>query len=107
MHSAPWYRSFLALTLAIQAMSADATGPAMPVPGSLGFDWAHPQTARCTPIGEKIIGKFRSCTYQSAGGFDGATATHTCPLPGRIEYLVFKNRTLCEAQLGMMKANAP
>ncbi|WP_242111674.1 hypothetical protein [Luteimonas aquatica] len=97
----------LAALAALPALAA--SGPAVqPPPGSYGFDWLHPGSARCTLIGPALSVSFRSCVHSPEGGFTGEkVSAYTCSVNDQIEYQIFAGRDACQAQLEAMRANGP
>lgn len=77
------------------------------VVGGDGFDWLHPNSARCIKITQPLSKKFRPCEYRQVAGFDGQTASYSCKVNEQVEYLVFKDSKVCQQQLEVMQANAP
>ena len=83
---------------------AQTKGPAV---GTFGFDWLRPNSARCQPVAEPLLKRFRQCEYRSTGAFGLSDPVHVCRVDERSEYMVFATKTACDNNLETMKANAP
>lgn len=75
--------------------------------GNYGFDWLHPESARCTKIGPKLRARFQRCKHFAEGGFTATVPGYICEVNDDIEYQVFADLATCQKQLETMQANAP
>lgn len=89
------------------ASSSFAVEPVALSAGNYGFDWLHPESARCAKIGPKLRARFQRCKHAAEGGFTGTVPAYLCEVNDDIEYMVFTDRALCQEQLETMQANAP
>lgn len=89
------------------ASSSLAVEPVALSAGNYGFDWLHPESARCTKIGPKLRARFQRCKHSAEGGFTGTVPSYLCEVNDDIEYMVFTDLATCQKQLETMQANAP
>lgn len=87
--------------------SSIAVEPVALSAGKYGFDWLHPESARCTKIGPKLRARFQRCKHSAEGGFTGTVPSYLCEVNDDIEYMVFTDLATCQKQLETMQANAP
>ncbi len=87
--------------------SSIAVEPVALSAGKYGFDWLHPESARCVKIGPKLRARFQRCKHSAEGGFTGTVPSYLCEVNDGIEYMVFTDLALCQKQLETMQANAP
>ncbi len=82
-----------------------AAGAALPDSGWYGFDWLHPENAECVKMTKKLLARFKSCEYRADGGFAGDNVeTYECTVNEHVQYLVFKNKKICNDQLDVMES---
>jgi hypothetical protein len=93
----------LLLTVACITQAAEGT---FPISKSYGFDWLHPKTAKCKPVPEEVT-RLKSCEYKTDSGFTGDAELYSCKPNRKQEFLIFKDKATCQAQLETMEANAP
>ncbi|MEI6415025.1 MAG: hypothetical protein WCP34_12305 [Pseudomonadota bacterium] len=94
-----------AKSLAIKSETSE-TSEALPALGSYGFNWLQPNKAKCMKISNNLLKTFRVCQFKKDGGFDGGyTPSWECSVNANIEYMVFKNRKVCQEQFEVMQAN--
>jgi len=94
--------------LAILAFSTVSfSQPKAPGPGSFGFDWLRPKSARCQPLAELAHKRLRRCEYSGSGTFGLSDPVFVCRVSERSEYLIYDTKAACTRNLETMKANAP
>ena len=93
------------LALLVATTSAPAAED-RPTPGTWGFDWLQPRTAKCRRLTAADIARFKACDAESPG-FGEHRPTHACRISERSEWIVYANRSQCEDELATMKANGP
>lgn len=85
-----------------------ATQPDRPLPGSYGFDWLHPESAKCEKITRRKLKKMKVCDAHPKGGsFALEYSYHACRMNGSIEYLIYETKAVCQEAKETMDANAP
>jgi hypothetical protein len=83
--------------------------------GQFGFDWLQPdpEAAKCVKLDDRLAKKLAkkkaTCRRRPASeGFDGqAGGDWTSCRAGKVEWLVYATKEICQEQLETMKANAP
>ena len=96
----------LLLLLLSCATSAFAAAPAPDPTGRYGFDWLHPDTARCVKVDAALARKLGPCVEPDTPSFTGEKDHLDCPL-GDGEFLAFPTEARCVEELETMWANAP
>ena len=95
------------LVLAVLAFcpeSADAIPPAE----GYGFDWLHPETARCQRASQVESLRHSNCQYCPDGNAFGLHYPyHKCQDQAGREYLIYKTPQQCTDAIETMKSNAP
>lgn len=96
------------LALALLTPLAQAAEAAPPI-GQYGFDWLHPDSARCIQVTEKNKAQFQHCQFHPEGGSFGLTSLpyYTCTVSKKVEYMVYKSKAACIEAKETMEANAP
>lgn len=80
------------------------------VVGLFGFDWLHPEKAKCEAVTEKSAASFKSCEYLAkgaTGSFSGDADYYKCVAGPKSEYMIYKTKERCAQELDTMQANAP
>ena len=78
-----------------------------PILDSVGFDWLHPETARCERITASRAENFEQCDFHETGAFGVPLAHHVCKASKGREFLLFASDADCQEALETMQANAP
>jgi len=79
----------------------------LPAIGTFGFDWLHPDSARCEAMTGPARKRFRQCDYQTSGTFGLSDPVHVCRINERSEYLIYASKAACVRNLETMNAHAP
>lgn len=80
--------------------------------GQFGFDWLHPEKAKCVKLDDrlakKLAGQNAACKRRPAEeSFDGQSGEWVSCRAGEVEWLVYASKKVCQEQLETMQANAP
>jgi hypothetical protein len=100
-------KSIAPFLLALLAASVCFAAEPRPAPGSHGFDWLKPDTARCVALDETAIKRFPFCKREENGTFGLDDIAFACRANKRSEFLIYQSKAICQRNLETMKANAP
>jgi hypothetical protein len=95
------------LVLSLALLTSSTSFALTPWPESYGFDWLHPEQAKCEKIAPAQVKTFSSCSYLAEGGFDGSATAYLCSVNPQSEYMLFMSQSICQQQLQTLLANAP
>jgi hypothetical protein len=106
---------FLALIVPFLACSSVALAGDAPISkgdeeisSGHGFDWLHPDTAKCENFRQMNAVKLESCSFFPNGNaFALPFPYHKCKAPGGREYLIYTSSDHCSKALETMKSNGP
>lgn len=80
------------------------------VVGKFGFDWLHPEKARCQAITANAVAGAKDCKHLKegdTGSFTGKADYYSCKVSSKVEYMIYDTQTRCKEELETMQANAP
>lgn len=98
---------FFAVSMLV-ASSAFAADKAPNVVGLFGFDWLHPDKAKCEAVTEKSAALFKSCEYLAkgaTGSFSGDADYYKCTAGPKSEFMIYKTKERCAQELEIMQSN--
>ena len=90
-------------TLTTSVMSGERFG----VKGGFGFDWYKPTQASCRKMTATSSQILTQCAFKDSGAFGLPLSYYACPLKGKGEMLVFKDKKQCQEAFETMRANEP
>jgi len=107
-HSSRFGAFCLCLALGIPTM-VSAAAPSEVV-GKFGFDWLHPEKAKCQAITANSVTGAKDCKRHKegdTGSFTGKADFYSCKVSSKIEYMIYDTQARCKDELETMQANAP
>lgn len=78
--------------------------------GKYGFDWLHPEKAKCLAITEKNLAGAQACKHHKegdTGSFTGKADFYSCKVSPKVEYMIYNTQARCKEELETMESNAP
>lgn len=96
--------SKVALSLLLVAASGiPAADPALPKPGSFGFNWLD-ANSQCKKLTAKDLAALSKCEV-STNGFGLELKSHMCKVSNRVELVIYETAEQCQVALETMQAN--
>ena len=78
--------------------------------GKFGFDWLHPEKAKCQAITAKNLAGAPTCKHHKegdTGSFTGKADFYSCKVSPKVEYMIYNSQARCTEELETMESNAP
>lgn len=78
--------------------------------GKYGFDWLHPEKAKCLAITAKNLAGAQACKHHKegdTGSFTGKADFYSCKVGSKVEYMIYNTQARCKEELETMESNAP
>lgn len=99
--------NLLTLVLISLISTVIMAGERFDVRGGFGFDWYKPIQATCKKMTANSTQTLTQCAFKDSGAFGLPLSYYACPLKGKGEVLVFKNKKQCQEAIETMRANGP